>query len=320
MNARKFFSRVGFAYFILILLMIGVETVLSLILSLAAPQLLSRYPSLYWLVSFLPQYLVAMPVCVLILRRLPAMQINENMLGGVPWFRMLCISLFILEIGGILGNYVCRLLERIVHVQVTSATAELMGTGRLWVVFLFSVVLAPILEELVFRKTLIDRAIVFGDRTAIILSGLLFGLIHGNFYQFFYAFGLGCLFSYIYIRTGRIRYTISFHMCINFLGGFLGTALSAILENSMTTGSYYGNMASLASHMSVIAGLMTLRVLTYALAVVGFILFLVTFRRRTLLPGEYTMPPGMTGKAIFGNVGMILFLAAAVCMFVLSIL
>ncbi len=320
MNARKFFSRVGFSYFILIVLMIGIEIVLDLIIRAAAPQILNRYPSMYWVVNFLPQYLIAMPVCLLILRRLPAMQINEGRIGGRRWFRMLCISLFILEAGGIIGDYICQLFERFSTTGTSSATAEMMSTGNLWVVFLFSVILAPVMEELVYRKALIDRAIVFGDRTAIILSGLLFGLIHGNFEQFFYAFGLGCLFAYIYIRTGKIRHTILFHMIINFLGGYVGTLLSTVLSNSMSEVSYYGNMNILISHLGVIIGLLGLRVLTYALAIVGIVLFIITFRRRTLLPGEYGMPAKQTCGAMFGNLGMILFLIISAVMFVSSVL
>ena len=56
-----------------------------------------------------------------------------------------------------------------------------------WFTFTFSVVLAPVMEELIFRKVLIDRTIVYGDKAAVVLSGLLFGVFHGNFHQFFYA-------------------------------------------------------------------------------------------------------------------------------------
>ena len=44
-----------------------------------------------------------------------------------------------------------------------------------------------------FRKLLIDRIVPFGQRVAVVVSGLAFGLFHGNFYQFFYAFSLGAV-------------------------------------------------------------------------------------------------------------------------------
>ncbi len=320
MNARKFFSRVGTSYFVLIVLMVAAVTATDLIVATLAPRALARFPALYWVINFLPQYLLAMPVCFLILRRLPAMQIRPNRLGTAGWMRMLCISLFILEAGAILGNLFCRLLGRITPLPMGSGVTDLMSTGNLWVVFLFSVVLAPILEELLFRKALIDRTIVFGDRTAILLSGLLFGLVHGNFYQFFYAFGLGCLFAYLYIRTGKIRHTITFHMIANFLGGFVGTALERVVENSAASNSYYGFLTALLSHFGVLLVLALLELAALVLAVVGLVLFILRFRRRILLPGEYTMPAGQTGKALFGNVGMILFLAASAYLFVTAMI
>ncbi len=321
MNARKFFSRIGVSYFIMIILIIGIQIALSMIVSAVAPGALYRYPLLSWVVTFAPEYLVAMPVCVLLLRRLPAMDIHQNRLGGKSWFRMMCISLFLIEVGAVIGNLVCALITRVTPLDLTSSVSSMMETGSLWISFLFTVILTPIIEELVFRKALIDRAIVFGDRTAIILSGLIFGLSHGNFYQFFYAFALGCLFAYIYIRTGKIRHTISFHMIVNFLGGFVGTALLRQLENlpQGAPGSY-GMWNFMILQLGAILGLGLLELLTLAFAVVGLILFILSFRKRTLFSGEYQMPVGETGKAEFGNVGMILFLASIVFLFAINMI
>ena len=38
-----------------------------------------------------------------------------------------------------------------------------------------------------------DRLLGYGQKTAIIISGIMFGMAHGNFSQFFYAFGIGIL-------------------------------------------------------------------------------------------------------------------------------
>ncbi len=320
MNARKFFSRVGFSFFALIVLDIVIELVLDVILTAFAPGAVSRWPSLWWVVVMAPQYLVAMPVCVLILKRLPAMQIRQNGLGGRSWFRMLCISLFIMIVGSIIGDLLCSLISRLTPLNLSSTTTNMMMTGNLWVVFLFTVIIAPVIEELIFRKVLIDRTIVFGDRTAIIMSGLLFGLIHGNFYQFFYAFGLGCLFAYVYIRTGKIRHTISFHMIVNFLGGFVGVLLLQVFESVSASGSFQEFYFSILAHFGVLFGLLLLELLPYVLAIAGLIMFCITFRRRTLFTGEYAMPAGETGKALFGNAGMILFLISAALMFVSSMI
>ena len=50
--------------------------------------------------------------------------------------------------------------------------------------FFLMVICAPIVEEYVFRKLIIDRTVQYGQATAILLSGLMFALFHGNFNQF----------------------------------------------------------------------------------------------------------------------------------------
>ncbi|MCD8148982.1 MAG: CPBP family intramembrane metalloprotease [Clostridiales bacterium] len=321
MNSKKFFSRVGFAYFALIVLIIVVQVILSIVIEFFAPGSLYRYPGLYWIVSLAPQYLVAMPVCAIIMRRLPAMKLYQKKMKAGKWFSTLCIAIFIMEAGNIIGNLVCALIGALSGIELTSDIQDLMTTGSLGMVFLFSVILAPILEELVFRKLLIDRVIVFGDRTAILLSGLIFGMIHGNFYQFFYAFGLGCLFAYVYIRTGKVRYTISFHMAVNFLGGFIGTFFLEKLDylQWINGDSIDAIFTAFFMNPGAMIGLVLYELLFIGLAIAGLVQFILSFRKTVLYSGEYEMSAGKMCKAIFGNAGMILFIISIVGVFAMNI-
>ena len=76
-------------------------------------------------------------------------------------------------------------------------------------------IIAPFLEELIFRKIFIDASSKYGFGASILLSALAFGIFHFNFQQFFYAVGLGILFGYVYASTGKLRYTVFFHMGYN---------------------------------------------------------------------------------------------------------
>ena len=49
----------------------------------------------------------------------------------------------------------------------------------------------------------------------------MFGIIHGNLYQFFYAFGLGALMGYVYCTYGKIIYPIIIHVVINTIGSIV---------------------------------------------------------------------------------------------------
>lgn len=83
-------------------------------------------------------------------------------------------------------------------------------------------VLPALVEELVFRGWILGALQPFGERRALLLSALIFGLIHGNLTQVPFAFILGLLFGYIFLRTGRLWPGIVLH--------FLNNAMSVVLE------------------------------------------------------------------------------------------
>lgn len=86
-----------------------------------------------------------------------------------------------------------------------------------YITLLTTVIIAPIVEEIMFRRILLRRLLPDGELYAIVISGLAFGLFHMNFYQFFYAAALGFLFALIIVKTGKLWHTIALHMAINFL-------------------------------------------------------------------------------------------------------
>lgn len=85
-------------------------------------------------------------------------------------------------------------------------------------VFMFCIcVIAPICEEYLFRDILLKPLRRFHDGAAAIMSGLVFGLYHGNFDQFAYAALLGFFYSVIAVRAGSIKPTVLLHALNNLL-------------------------------------------------------------------------------------------------------
>lgn len=84
-----------------------------------------------------------------------------------------------------------------------------------------TVLLAPLCEELIFRRLLLDRLLFLGDWSALLISAFFFALFHTNLYQFFYAFTVGLILGYVRIMTGRVGWSILLHMFINFFCGVL---------------------------------------------------------------------------------------------------
>ena len=91
---------------------------------------------------------------------------------------------------------------------------------------LYSVLLAPVCEELIFRGTtmhLARRALPFW--LANTMQALLFGLFHMNWIQGIYAFALGLVLGYVCEKGGSIYYSILLHILFNLWGTVISTQL-----------------------------------------------------------------------------------------------
>lgn len=86
---------------------------------------------------------------------------------------------------------------------------------------LYACVAGPFMEELMFRGMLFSRARRFGDRTAVVFTAVMFGLMHGNISQFLYAAAIGLVLGYVAAKTGGIRYTVLMHIMVNTYGTIL---------------------------------------------------------------------------------------------------
>ena len=128
-------------------------------------------------------------------------------------------------IGTLITNYIGLLKGSSVDNVVATVTSNINPLT----IILIMVVCAPIMEELMFRKLLIDRTYKYGEGMSIVFSGLVFGLFHGNLNQFIYAFFIGIFFGFIYVKTKNVIHTIILHMIINFIGSLVATT---ILEKS----------------------------------------------------------------------------------------
>ena len=85
--------------------------------------------------------------------------------------------------------------------------------------FLWAVVLAPALEELLFRGILLRRVErAAGRMPAVLISALLFGLYHGNLSQGITAAAAGLALGYAYVRTDALLVSVVMHAAANVAG------------------------------------------------------------------------------------------------------
>ena len=93
---------------------------------------------------------------------------------------------------------------------------QAVGRGG-WAI-LTTIVVAPILEEVLFRGQILGAVKAkYGSAWALIISSVLFGLIHGIPPQMINAFFMGLILGYIYLKTGSLLSVIIIHSVNNAL-------------------------------------------------------------------------------------------------------
>ena len=177
---------------------------------------------------------------------------------------------------------------------------------------------------MIFRKLLIDRVVKYGEFVAILTSGLMFGLFHGNFSQAIFAMGLGMFFSFIYIRTGKIGYPILLHMIINLSTSVVTVFLTqkldleAITRMSAMDPTSAEAQAILFQVLPNLLGYVGWLSLLFICVIVGIIMWCCFAKRMFIQPQECQMPKKGRCKAAYLNLGMILYFIFCIALFVFT--
>lgn len=96
--------------------------------------------------------------------------------------------------------------------------------------FLVMCLVPAFCEEFLFRGAILTNCLPFGRANAILISSLLFGLMHQNAEQIFYAFGAGLVLGLVYERTGSIWNCFFLHLINNFVSTLEPTFLQGFGE------------------------------------------------------------------------------------------
>lgn len=295
---KKDFSGIGIRMLI--------STAVILLLQIGAQSLaLTLFPqwqndlTILLVVTMVPLYVLGFPFSFFLMRNkdMPSKEKHTMTAGQLVVSFLMCFGIMI--IGNLIGLGVTAGIGLIKGAPVQNALLNVVTGGSLWVTSVFTVLCAPVFEEILFRKLICDKVLKYGEGCAVVLSGLIFGLFHMNFNQFFYAFFLGCFFAFIYVKTGSLKYTILLHMLINFFGSVLGVIIMTLDQ----TKPY-------AAAISVIYS-----VCIYAMAITGIILLIKKSHALTFTPGEIGIEKGQRFKTMILNAGMLLY-----CLVLLAIM
>jgi len=318
-ETKRAYSRMGFALFFMFGSALLFQTIISTEVSLLCPELFETGWYL-WALSVLPLYLIGFPVSLIFFMREDPVRKPGQKLSFGTWLGILTICIFWLYAGNLLGSLVSSFFSFFRNEETQNIVNQITSNSDIWSNLAATVLIAPLMEELVTRKLVIDRARRFGDARACIFSGLMFGLMHGNFQQFFYAFFLGLIFAWVYVKTGRVIYTVLLHASINFLGGFLPTLIQKGVDVDTLTWENVSDIGKFIENLSgdmIIYIIYELSVLT--LALIGLIV--TVFFGKQLVPKKQEKGTQFHRTTwMYLNPGVICFLLYSATVFFLSLL
>ncbi len=337
---KKMLSRAGFALLAVFLIDFALEIGASVIFSTFLPNV---YKSVYFPVcaKIVCNYLIAIPIGILILRTMikPIEERENKKLGAGALALWVCVAIAAMIIGSRIGNAVNSLIENAIGRGSHSALDTITNALPLWLSFALMVVAAPIAEELLFRRGLTEALRPWGWKLAILFSGVLFGVFHGNLEQFFYTTFLGILLGYVYLYTGKVRYSIFLHMAVNLISGFIPTLISrfsytvadaerfnaAIEAYSSAAASaaspeeipvelmqeLFGAMAKILPSMALS---MLYNGLVFGLAIAGVIVAVLMYRKVNLKAAERKIERKYLGDTVFLAPGVLAFIVVMLVM------
>ena len=226
LQPKEVFSRIGFSLAISFLVVNGIQlAIIAILKTMDSPWLQSQW--LTWILIVIGFYLIGFPLFCWMVKDLPSISMD-----GVQKLKLFdlieygCIAYTLAYVFNLFTLLLMAAIESLKGNFITNVGENLVvGTSSIGL-FICGVILSPIIEEILFRKILIDKIKLYGDKVAILVSAVTFGVYHGNLSQVFYATALGAIFAYVTLKTNRVQYAIILHIFIN---GMSAVIMPAIL-------------------------------------------------------------------------------------------
>ena len=268
-------------------------------------------------------YLFALPVLLVFFAifKVRGEAPKKSKLGFGMWCVVLVVCFGLMYIGSYMGQFTMWGISCIVGYDYSNMLNDMIDYNGMWITVIFMCIVAPIGEEFVFRKLIIDRTHKYGGTISIFLSALAFGLMHANFYQFFYAFFVGLVFGYVYYKTGKLWHTIALHMTVNFVGSVLTSYMQLGVDNMMAAlesiglEDTVGMLVVYAQYAWVLIVENMFLAFVFAAMLCAIVIPIVLRKKIVLERGDKPIPVGRSFGAGFLNPGVIILLIVYVLEF-----
>ena len=204
------------------------------------------------------------------------------------------IQCFLLQFSAlILMSMLTTIFTQITGKEITTPM-NVLTPANIFLLLIFN----PIIEEFVFRKIFADKLLKYGELFYILTSSFCFAIVHSvaiGIPQVLYTFILGLIWSYLYVKTGKLIIPIILHSLSNFFGGILSSIIQGVSQEAL--GMY--------------------SMIMMLLAIIGIVCFIIN-KKKIVIDNENKIINKLVLKDIFVNKGIIFYIVLTVAMFILK--
>ena len=325
-SARKVFSKIGLGLVIF--------TLLSNVVAVVSADLVVKFIPFSWLqkysmlislgISLVAMYFIALPLCTLFWRKMEKSKPQNNKFSLFSGFKVFSIAIFLSVISQIISSMIQSVLANTVGTTFTQDTVDMIVQMKWYEAAIPTVVIFPFFEELLFRKLIIDRTKMYGEKLSIAFSALLFAFFHCSIDQFFYTFALGLLLGYVYVNTGKLKLCWLLHALFNLWGSIIPLLILQGIDYEYITEIAMSEELILSMKEMIKLYISSSVIIIYEMFHLAFVVFGGIFcwklkhKNVRFSPAEKPLPKDSEGMVAFVNVGVILCVAVSVITILLS--
>ena len=200
---QKFFSKIGFNYLALGISIVVFQIIIMNILNVINPQYLNDY-NLMSIISTICNYFLPFPIFYWLMKKIESSKLEKTGINVKTFILYIGITLTLMWIGNLIGLAITSILSSAMQNEITNPVQQLINSSDIWFNVTIISIIGPIIEEILFRKFLIDRTIKYGAK------------------------------AYVYIRTGNIIYPIILHCIVNVMGAVVSLLIVSSVNNIQT--------------------------------------------------------------------------------------
>lgn len=290
----------------------------------------AHFTTIYLLMNSFNVSVLGCLILGLSLKVLPSVKIEKKKLTFGQIMILIMMVYGLTQVGSLMGLPIHTALSSVTlfgdgstEDALNNLKSNLIVGSDTWIRIITVGIMPAIFEELLFRKFLIDRTLRHGEFISCAMSGIMFGLWHGNFQQFFFAFFLGVLFAFVYIRTGRIIYTMILHASLNLITSSITVELIAEMLKRMGMDMSSGSIDPNIDYDMVIKSVLPLMliillwiIILAGFQIAGFVMLIVRRKKFKLMPIVGELPRKQILRTMTHSVTMWVFFALALLLFV----